>query len=431
MNNRGKSLSKLELLKNRLIYLSTLLPQNNEAQRLRLRNDINGCWKTIYEYLGRNKEAVLDDDEFLRNHVFMYFKFLDETADEYSDYLLKEYFTASNVMGEKITLSDIYQYIESLQHGIIRWYNIKFPDESIGNPIGMSDVNNEVKDWLRKINRLEFIAFYPAIMAALLLIHERNENEVISFLKAIERYTFVVFKISDRKTGTGKNKIYRHASELYNIHRKVQDKQTVSIREFTDIINDMVNGSSGYSEQEFQTQIQKLYGDEKQGFYDWDGLEYLLYEYEMNLRDNQDNKIEWSRIRKKDTIEHILPQTINNNNQCWKDVIAKYNEKERKYLTHSLGNLLLLNQAKNSLLSNRCFEEKKSLTRTNGDDNVVEIGYRNGSFSEIEVAQYDTWTAKKILERGIQLLEFIEKRWNIRFTKDKKDLLQLGFVEVE
>lgn len=49
MNNRGKPLSKLELLKNRLIYLSTLLP-NDEGDKLRLRREINDAWKTIYEY---------------------------------------------------------------------------------------------------------------------------------------------------------------------------------------------------------------------------------------------------------------------------------------------------------------------------------------------------------------------------------------------
>lgn len=54
MNNRGKSLSHLELLKNRLIYLSTLLHEDDETKG-RLRRDINETWKTIYEYLGKIK----------------------------------------------------------------------------------------------------------------------------------------------------------------------------------------------------------------------------------------------------------------------------------------------------------------------------------------------------------------------------------------
>ena len=71
MNNRGKSLSHLELLKNRLIYLSTLLHEDDETKG-RLRRDINETWKTIYEYLGKNKDNPLDDDTFLFNHWIMY-----------------------------------------------------------------------------------------------------------------------------------------------------------------------------------------------------------------------------------------------------------------------------------------------------------------------------------------------------------------------
>lgn len=73
MNNRGKPLSTLELLKNRLIYLSTMLEDKEIIDRLR--NEINEAWKTIYEYLGKNKENKLKDDDFLRDHWIMYFTY--------------------------------------------------------------------------------------------------------------------------------------------------------------------------------------------------------------------------------------------------------------------------------------------------------------------------------------------------------------------
>ena len=65
MNNRGKELSLLELLKNRLIYLSTLLKVPEDQQRS-LRHNITAVWKTIYEYLGKEEGRPLDDDQFLR-----------------------------------------------------------------------------------------------------------------------------------------------------------------------------------------------------------------------------------------------------------------------------------------------------------------------------------------------------------------------------
>lgn len=72
MNNRGKPLSNLELLKNRLIYVSTLL-NVADSDKSRLRRDINECWKKIYHILGKSKERVLLDDEFLVTHFMLYF----------------------------------------------------------------------------------------------------------------------------------------------------------------------------------------------------------------------------------------------------------------------------------------------------------------------------------------------------------------------
>ena len=96
MNNRGKPLSKLEILKNRLIYLSTLLDITDD-QKTELRNTINNSWRTIYEYLGKNPKTTLDDDEFLKNHTYMYFAYMDDRSDLYADYLLDDHFTTENV----------------------------------------------------------------------------------------------------------------------------------------------------------------------------------------------------------------------------------------------------------------------------------------------------------------------------------------------
>jgi len=68
MNNRGKKLSDLELLKNRLIYLTTLYSDDelDPAERAELRELINDAWNAVYYQLGRNKLKPLNDDEFLK-----------------------------------------------------------------------------------------------------------------------------------------------------------------------------------------------------------------------------------------------------------------------------------------------------------------------------------------------------------------------------
>ena len=107
MNNRGKQLTKLELLKNRLIYLTTLFPDKFKADKNKLRKDINEAWKTIYEYLGKNKKTPLDDDEFLNDHWIMYFKFEKSEAEAFARFLLKEHFTVQNLAEGKIKIKDI------------------------------------------------------------------------------------------------------------------------------------------------------------------------------------------------------------------------------------------------------------------------------------------------------------------------------------
>ena len=55
------------------------------------------------------------------------------------------------------------------------------------------------------------------------------------------------------------------------------------------------------------------------------------------------------------------------------------------------------------------------------------IGYQNGSYSEIEVAKLADWTPQTVLERGLEMLAFMETRWAISLgtTEQKRKLLAL------
>ncbi len=58
MNNRGKPLSTLEKLKNRLIYLTEKLTSPDEDKKV-LRKKINDAWGKIYTCLAQNPEQIL------------------------------------------------------------------------------------------------------------------------------------------------------------------------------------------------------------------------------------------------------------------------------------------------------------------------------------------------------------------------------------
>ena len=61
----GKKVTNLELLKNRLIYLTTLYSDDvfDELEKDHLRDEINATWKEVYYQLGRNIQVPLSDDE--------------------------------------------------------------------------------------------------------------------------------------------------------------------------------------------------------------------------------------------------------------------------------------------------------------------------------------------------------------------------------
>jgi uncharacterized protein with ParB-like and HNH nuclease domain len=424
MNNRGKPLSNLELLKNRLIYLSTLLPLDIESYNPeKLRKDINETWKTIYEYLGKEKNNPLDDDVFLRDHWIMYFKYNRKEAGSYAKFLLNRYFSAKNLIygsDKKVQIGffEIQSYIDSLAEAVKIWFYIFNPSHS--------SFSEDVKEWLQKLNRLGFGAFVPLIMA--IMIKEKDTNKILRLLKECERFIFLVFRLSQRQSNTQNNHFYRLANQYFK-----------SSNSFDEVIEDIRWKTDGEDEDEyygwfdlerFEKYMKEQY-KKAEGYYSWNGIRYFLYEYELCLQEkaNGNTKLSWTdfnKRKKEDTIEHIYPQ--NTNDKCWTDSFNTFKKRERNILLHSLGNLLLLAHSKNSELQNNCFDYKKKHKNKTGDY----VGYFNGSYSEIHVAQNAEWTPEKILERGIELIDFLALRWQIDFDSwdvEKENLLKFDILE--
>ena len=54
------------------------------------------------------------------------------------------------------------------------------------------------------------------------------------------------------------------------------------------------------------------------------------------------------------------------------------------------------------------------------------VGYRYGCYAENEVAKVTDWTRQAILERGVTMLDFMEKRWGLELGDDHQRKLMLG-----
>lgn len=412
MNNRGKALTSLELLKNRLIYLSTLF--KDHSGREKLRSNINDAWKTIYEYLGKNPEVLLSDNQFLRNHWIMYFKYSRQKGDDHIKFLLDEKFKASNVThpktpNDELKIEEISEYVKSLQQSIVHWFYMHNPYYGDNTHLTESQ-----KKHLDQLERLSFKSFKPLILSA--FVSEQQPALIVDLLVAMERYNFTLFNLSQRRANTGDTEFFMMSRELL--------KEEKDIKEVVSTINSRIKRY--YDSNKFLAYIQEKY-EYGSGFYSWDGVRYFLFEYEQSLRAKGKqavDKLSWHTFKAnpKDhvTLEHIFPQTPD----CdyWQLHYGQLTDTDRHHLTHSLGNLLPLSRAKNSSLKNAEFALKVN--------NGAGVGYYNGSVSENEVAQCADWTPVEIRQRGLDLLKFMEQRWGVVLGDDDLKLKLLHLANI-
>src|SRR5690606_10972830 len=137
------------------------------------------------------------------------------------------------------------------------------------------------------------------------------------------------------------------------------------------------------------------------------------------VRQRGNPKIEWTPDVKgegdKISIEHIMPKEPNKD--CWQEVIGEFDPDEVKFLQGNLGNLVQLSHSINSSLQNDCFADKKT-EKYSTDGKQLRQGYNDGSHSEIEVSGYEVWDAQAILKRGMDMLRFMESRWDLQFENE-------------
>lgn len=448
MNNRGKKLTNLELLKNRLIYLTTLYSDAiiDEYEKTSLRNEINDTWKEVYFQLGRNDNIPLSDDEFLRAHWIMYFSYSRRKGDDYIKFLLNK-FSAKNIFEKQIILNkingnfidgsdngeddlsidddfenesetitifklspnEIKDYINSLKDMAKYWYASFFPFLS-------PNLTKEEQEWIDKLNRIGIGHFRP-LVAVIISLKEESAEKKVSAFKAIERFIFICFRMGYYNASFRSSEYYRMTKSLYFREIKLDD--------FIQDIEDITATNIEFVIPNFIAKIEKHFKD-AEGYYSWNSIKYFLYEYEFSLaQKNNIDKISREMFTKSEkdkiSIEHIFPQTPTN--YYWRNMFRQFDNDEKIWLAGALGNLLPLSQSINSSLQNDSFDDKKSPKEDK------RRGYKNGSHSEIQVSEAPYWDSKKIFDRSRTLLQFMENRWQFSLTEEQFDkLLYINFV---
>jgi hypothetical protein len=440
INHRGRPLTCLELLKNRLIYLTTMIrrPANDagtgEQYRTGLRTAVNSTWSDIYNWLGRCGKTPLDEDEFLRTHSLVYFKADTSEGAWLENILFKTQFSVASATGGTLTAGELTRYLNSMRLAALLWSHIRRPRDMPGQQLL----------WLERIGHVHRPVFDPLILAAYMRLvegkqaaidlrkTEGQDKQLVELLIQIERFIVLIYLISGRRGHTGRKDFYRLGHLLYEgtlrddgVAMSTAESLVYAaryVKASVDNCGEWDDGEWTYEDDEFRwhgwidleafaTQIKReLQAGE--GYYGLSLSKVLLYEYEDYLRSAHrgDRKVKWGSVGN-ETIEHIYPQDPAH----W----AKFNDKlgtrnkkgKRNSYCHSLGNLLLLSRSKNSALQNNPYKGRD-------ENNAKRPRFANGSFSETEVAaEYSDWLPSYVEKRGEKLLRFAEQRWDFSFEK--------------
>ncbi|GAA9391122.1 hypothetical protein HpHA273_14070 [Helicobacter pylori] len=397
INNRGKDLSTLELLKNRLHFVAHKICEGKKLEKLQ--QEINDTYTLIYHDLRQFEDAHLEG--FLKHFVAYYY---GEKGD-FKKRLLEMEFNAHKRYTDNTNFNEEYEKIDDLlfylSYSSKVWHFLHTLDEKSITLIVDDNKKLEIEitpkmrgllDKMRRLNALNDNAFLPLLLSLLtiqLAGKSANEQpyttqELEGLLEYLERFGFLIYGVAGKNTA----KWIELAFMAFKAFR--YGEENIAIEKLPTLEKSFFNRQGNSGLELLEEYIHSKKNTEK--WYKWkNALNYLLYEYELHNNPettlNFDSSIE--------SIEHILPQKPDQG----------YSAKEKNWaknpnIVHALGNLLLIPKNANSSLSNKPFDEKRK-------------EYLKGSYSEKEVAKNASFGVEQIKERSEKLLDFLIAHYRI------------------
>ncbi|WP_121295122.1 DUF262 domain-containing protein [Helicobacter pylori] len=400
INNRGKDLSTLELLKNRLHFVVHKICEGKKLEDLQ--KEINDTYTRIYYNLREFEDDHLEG--FLKHFVAYYY---GEKGD-FQKRLLEMEFNAHKRYTGNTTFSDEYEKIDDLlfylSYSSKVWNFLHTLDEESIALVFDDNKKLEIEitpkmrgllDKMQRLNALSDNAFLPLLLSLLTIQlvgrsgskQPYSAQELEGLLEYLERFGFLIYGVAG-KNNTAKNEWIESAFQAFKAYR--DGEENTSIKNLPLLEKSFFNKHKNSALELLEESIHSKKNTEK--WYQWGkALNYLLYEYELHHNPettlNFDSSIE--------SIEHILPQKPDQG----------YSAKEKNWaknpnIVHALGNLLLMAKNANSSLSNKPFDEKRK-------------EYLKGSYSEKEVAKNASFGVEQIKERSEKLLDFLIAHYRV------------------
>ena len=397
MNNRGKPLTTLEKLKNRLLYMTSKFdPVSVDIKQLS--DDINDSWGLIYETLGKNKDFLLSEDEFLSAYLTL----LREPAD----YSFSESLAETKVFqmfcnhATKYDLSMARQHDPSIKEPVVDNNKIHFFVSDIANYVGhwydvyFPDLSTSRGLHLQKIQYLNGSKETRLFLAELLMQAKTQPALVDECLKMVEKVLFKnalpgVSILDERRFATRARDLHKGDLNLVELKNELESLLLQQID-----VQSLIGG--------FRYLFTKVRSNI--GFHRWGALKVFLMEYEEHLQGRGLPHVGWENYYDIQ-IEHVMPRTwstywgneMNNYLNAHSSLNVDEIERAKNILVNTLGNLTVIQDIKNAGIGNNPWATKRG-------------AYLNGSYSEVEIAtntSWDPWEHDSIKARGEKMLDFL------------------------
>lgn len=469
MNNRGKPLTLLEKLKNRLMYLTEIATVEDESDdnenpidANELRRTINEAWGNIYgaltykrvgDFLGGDKFVSLDEDEFVAAHLSVYrlpkesvysetvaesrlFKMFCEHPEEHPKSEEIDERQQDAVAGaekeESLSLWKIERYVKDLSAFAPAWVGIHQEFASACGQCRLLSDRRETK-----------------IFLAAVALHVQDESLRANIYEDARQILF-------RNTiGAGMDRI-RFATLARRLHGVCVDQLKRGQRKPLDgngVLAELESVLDNGRKKPTKNTLIEFFADKQKGdFYGWSevGMRYFLMRQEEDCRildENTPRRLKWEMFENV-SVEHVLPQSsANRNSRGWRwwspllcDWLRQTARKDNpidaeleaaaKMLSGTLGNLTLLTREENSKVSALPWDTYPN--KTGKRDFYLDSSNcsSNGAVALATDTPPQKWNATHIRNRGRKLFRQLAADFGVTeklsdFEVDKA----LGFID--
>lgn len=355
-NNRGKKLSRFEVIKAYLMHQIYIQSKNNK-QAINDIAEIQSSISKSYRYI-EAVEGYFTENELLGNYCNLFYN-ISGNIESIKEYLLK----TDNKTG---------------------WIKLFFENFVELTHSAKSVVSNKNQS---EISNLFFVGNEANWKLVLLTLFYKGENTGTTYKRILKLLEVLCFKLKlgDYRTDYLPNyaKKYFSQKDGYSI-----DNLYNNIRYATE------NGFKWYwNDGERFKDIISSYFDNEKWHYSKNAMKFVLWQYENALRlQNRSGALLDKELYDSYTIEHIRPQN---------PVDEVYTEEFRKNYLHLAGNLALLTQSQNSKFGNKSFEKKRELFQ----DTALS--------SYTEIREKTEWTETEIAERHKRISDFAKNYFDI------------------